>query len=264
MHKDYDMLFNSFAGRKKDSLPFGMRLVNNKLYIYEIPTAIHEAVVTAFIGGVMSLNITLSGSVHDPFMILNSPILRFDNGAMEPDFSFHNLLRPAAVDQYPNVVVEVAYTESYDSVFSSVATYFSRPSVRVVIIVKLPHRRNQSAGRRLISQMIVCVYRAEDWHNNLHRACQAISFGVQLHPITAAQIIARSGVEEKAFIGVGRHANEVRCIGPNIDQYQLMIPGEDLWYKFPEQNRPYPLPDLRIDLWYIKRYIRDTGAIIDQ
>lgn len=162
------------------------------------------------------------------------------------------------------MVVEVAYSESYESVFSSVATYFSHPSIRVVIIVKLPYRRNLVGGRRVISQMIACVYRAADWHNDRQRACQAISFGYELVPRTATHIIARSGVEENAFIGVGRHANEVQCNGPNIDQFQLIIPGEDIWHDVLEQNRPHPLPDLQIDLWNIKRHILRTGAIIDQ
>lgn len=82
---EYDMIFNSLAGKKKDSLPFGMRLVDRKLYIYEIPTRLHQAVVQAFTSDVMSSNLTLSGSLDDPFTVLHSPTLRFNNGAMEPD-----------------------------------------------------------------------------------------------------------------------------------------------------------------------------------
>lgn len=243
-----------------------MRFSNKKLFIYEIKTTLHGAVVAAFNAEVSNLNIAVAGDLRSPFRICGSPSLCFEIVAMQPDLSFYNLLRPRidlAVDQYPNFVLEVAYAESYDSAFSSVATYFSHPSIRVLVIVKLSYRRNRPvyAGRRVISQMIVCLYRAADWHNN-RRPCQVISFGHQLHPTTAAQIIARTCVAEDAFVGVGRHANEIQCNAPNIGQNQLAIPGEDLWQEVLE-GRPHPLPDLAIDLWYIKEFIQETGAIID-
>lgn len=245
-----------FFSNGKERLPFRMRLVEGKVWIYEVPSLAHDA-TASWILSIFSLH-GFNNMINEinPYKI-GQCTLKFDDGScLEPDLAINNEMRlnctPQNMIHYPNVVVEVAYSENYASVVNTVPIYFRSAGIRVVIILKLGYsRRVDAEGRLIISYMIASLYRHANWDAGDRLPQQAISFGHRLHyqTVNAFSVAVLSLVDGEnvvdieatfyqRFVGVGRHNNNQPCDHPNNPNYQLTVSAEDVWEGVPEINRP--------------------------
>lgn len=192
------------------------RLLDGKILIYEVPTLAHD---------------TVSGKIAAQFRDYGryvrsrgSTDIRIDShGVLQPDGSIFieqmnlNIYRAldAAGNPLPRIVLEVSYSEPYDSIFSLPQIYFSVGNgngIRGVLFVIIRKSRVHNQF-----QMIACEYR----------------YGVN-YP--AGKIIHHSKLPEAEvgrFSGVGRESNgqlNPPCDIDHIEFYRFPIESEDLWH----------------------------------
>ena len=145
--EQYDSL-DAYLLRGVDKLGYRMRYSHGRLQIYEIPSEPHEK-ISRKIDLLAGFYNTRHGVPFDrPLNPSGSTKYFFQNCRLEPDCSYSNTLNPlndAPRDlhgtQWPNIVVEVGYSETYESIFDTVPIYFSSEHIRAVIVINLVRSR---------------------------------------------------------------------------------------------------------------------------
>lgn len=95
-----------------------------------------------------------------------SVTLTLGDGVLEPDCSYTNLNIPLQIAPrddnntlLPNIIVEVSYSETYQSIFSTVPVYFRSAHIRAVLIICLvSSSASQEQGQPSVNQMIAILY----------------------------------------------------------------------------------------------------------
>ncbi|PKC54880.1 hypothetical protein RhiirA1_429757, partial [Rhizophagus irregularis] len=140
---------------------------NNKVMIYELPFKPHETCIYA-INKVISRACTAVDYTNSRILNLGATRIRADDSGKEADSCFRpmkaRVLAPTGSDResepWPNVVVEVAYTESTDHVLKKVKEYWlpDLSCVHDVIVVKIdPVPDGEIPSRMQVSGMAFCV-----------------------------------------------------------------------------------------------------------
>ncbi|CAB5394807.1 unnamed protein product [Rhizophagus irregularis] len=147
---------------------------------------------------------------------------------------------------YPNMVVEVGYIESIQSLHELAPFYLSQyTTITIYLAIKLYPSHTHQPGEPGVSPMVAMLYQRTS--QTPYIPTRIISFGdAPLHNSTVDFFI-NMGVPSANFTGFGRHGAPP-CNAPNLPVYQLPIPADEIFYRTPSI-----LPDIvfNLDLWEV-------------
>lgn len=211
-----------------------MRLLNCQIQIYEVRTSVHEITIGRM-DSIVNTYCTVSMVAWFPMVADGSTKYFLAHSRLEPDCSYSNLLIPRELrlldnqrNDQPTIVVEIAYTESYDSVFGTVPVYFEMYQVQLVLLIILTKSTTEPSnylGDSFIIQMHAVLYRRQV---STEHPARVISFGYQLHECTRSTMQSISKVPEGLYTGLGIDCvNNARLkVWPRINlSYQVMMSG---------------------------------------
>jgi hypothetical protein len=234
LHGDFtvDAFYEKFPIDCK--FPFHKELVSGKILIYEAPSKLHEIVATEIAFQFRDLfGKVVVGSGSADIRIKERTIREPDQSLyVDPEEFEIQRAVDAANEMLPRIVIEVSYSEGYQSIFGLPAQYFSvgdGNGIRGVVLIII--RRHDIIHDRF--QMIACYYRY-----NLNVPTRILSFGHYLDPRTEASIILYSGLTNITangiFRGVGRMnpdgGLDPLCEDDSNSLYHFPIESDDLWY----------------------------------
>eukprot|EP01033_Poteriospumella_lacustris_P009043 gene9043-6495_t len=155
--KAYDRLLQRGEGKRGKWCHH--RLVNGQVQLFELPTKMHEVAASQILLQLRDQNRYVQSEGSGDIFINATTKL-------EPDESIFidgdDVPRPGAVDpnggQLPKIVVEVSYSEPYNSIGALPARYFSvggENGIQAVILIFIHHPVQPVEGR---CQMVVLLY----------------------------------------------------------------------------------------------------------
>eukprot|EP01036_Dinobryon_divergens_P031355 gene31355-40741_t len=250
---------DKFGGDRTARL-YHLELINNQIFVTAWPTSAHEKVV----GTVNSIiNVNFNEGLDNPYSLSGATAWSFEEGyIVEADCSFVNEAmepnlkpRDANGSHLPDIIVEVAVTQSYEALFHRPLIFFSDayPGVKAVVLIKLV-QCHHGVGPTMINQMVAVVFRRNV--DGVPKPTIAISFGQYLHPSTRSDILLHSKIEPELFVGTGMHNVDEQCSGPGIQMFQLQVLEADrVWEHVPANQRPVVQRDVTLDLFLIRRVL---------
>jgi hypothetical protein len=198
-----------------------MRLVDSKVVIYEVPSQVHDVMAQEAFRQFVVQDPSIRSLGSADIQINATTLLRPDQSfRVRPNNGFVERGRDYAGQSLPSVVIEVAVTESYSSIFGLPAIYFStgENGIRGVLLIII--RKSKRNGRY---QMVACYYRHDS-----DTPTRLMSFGEYLNIKTANTILEYSHADAAALNGVDRGGPP--CDENNRDFYRFPIESEDLWH----------------------------------
>lgn len=243
------------------------RLLERRIYIFELPTKVHDAAAQSVVLQLRSLSRWVRSEGSGDIVLGNNTLLQPDGAIYVRGNAGMGGERPGAVDsrnnKLPKVVIEVSLTEPFSSIFALPAAYFRAAGegrddgIRGVVIV-IVRREGGSQGGGLGRKQMVALYYAFGVNNDegQPRPSAAISFGDYLHPSTKAAIMTHGRVPAGGLSGVQVDEDYVECDQAGLDQYKLEIPAAALLHGISpasqiamqfDPNRP-----LFVDLYELK------------
>ncbi len=169
---------------------YRMELFDDIIFIYEVPTAVHDLTRVNIDQQIGSDNSIISGTLTRPLHSYGSQTLTYPNQVGEADCSFLNsfipanyLLRDINGPRYCSIMVEVGVSESYKSIQRQALQYLRSPATNLVISFKFIRRQSD---KKVTGMLAILHYRDDaNLNGDDFPARQVISFGSTLHPDTA-------------------------------------------------------------------------------
>ncbi|CAB4390998.1 unnamed protein product [Rhizophagus irregularis] len=231
--------YQNFCKAEKN-LPVKIRLVNGEVVAYEIPLGPHGTVA----GEVSAL---IRGWSDEITCTAEEDINVAPNSYFTDDFSFRpRRLPPPPVGQacnalgwaFPNMVLEVGYSESIRSLHRWAPFYMSgRTTIMIYLAIKIYPSNNA---------MVAMLYQRTSPTPNIPTI--VISFGIAPINNRVVNFFANIGVPGANIIGVGRQGAPP-CNTSNIPTYQLHIPAVELFHRTPSI---LPSINFNLDLWKVQ------------
>lgn len=210
-----------------------MALIEGRIILIQIPDELHEIIAEQVVLQFGAFNNRI-------FTPLGSTRVRYGqaNTCLESDKSFVNRHATHLLDPrgkvIPTIIVEVAYSESYESIQDTALQYLYNLNVRMVISIKI------LATRHHVNQLYCIVHTRDD--NGPAIASQVISFGPGCRSQTVEAIIRHTGVHPDNFIGIGRPGFDLGQVNyPEVlndeETFSIIVPNEVIWWNVPEARR---------------------------
>ncbi|CAG8649511.1 uncharacterized protein OCT59_007715 [Rhizophagus irregularis] len=239
--------FQNFC-ETEPKLPVKIRLVNGTIVAYEVTLTPHGSAVCNVNGLAYDWSKQLLGAFAEDLIV--GP-----NSYFIADLTFRpRRLPPPPPDQacnssgyaYPNMVVEVGYIESIQSLHELAPFYLSQyTTIMIYLAIKLYPSHTHQSGEPGVSPMVAMLYQRTS--QTPYIPTRIISFGdAPLHNSTV-DLFINMGVPSANFTGFGRQGAPP-CNAFNLPVYQLPIPADEIFHRTPSI-----LPDIvfNLDLWKV-------------
>jgi hypothetical protein len=228
------------------------------LIIKDMPSPPHEVANRFFERKFGRINSILSNGDEDsPILSFGSTTIRYGRfNRYEADSSYRNKFAPEYFDNQgrliPGINIEIGYSESIGSLFTTANAYLQNSHVNMVISVKIVGRNDK----------------AEELISFVHKRSVAeifmeppISFGRPLSDSTRATLASLINMEELIEVPEQGHS-----VIDGEDLYSIVIPRNILWMEA-EHAQPVNAGDHRIYLYDMLRVLRnhkclDEGIVI--
>jgi Uma2 family endonuclease len=245
-----------------------MYLNNGNIIIYEIPSLVH-----ATAAGRIAI---LMGRWNDRDFDygIDGTVILGQNTAKETDSWVRPIHRPDPppgsglgankIDRaYPTMMIEVGFSQSFPDFHRKAALYFGpRTTIQIVLAIKIFGVRTNPNTNTSTIALIAALYLRTSATPLIPTS--VISFGTaDPDTNTVNNIINQMGVPPGSFTGVGRpdpnnnNINFPPCNAANLPDYQMNIPGPELYNGVPANNLPVGFAaGFNLDLWEIQNVIR--------
>lgn len=138
----------------------------------------------------------------------------------------------------PTIIVEIAYSENYESIQDTALRYLHNDNARMVISIKV------LATRHRVNQLY-CIVHVRDEN-------------------TVEAIIRNTGVDPDNFIGIGRHGFDAGQNYPELlndeETFSVIVPNQVIWWNVPEERR-FAIDQLRLRLSLIVQRLQICNYI---
>ncbi|GBB92081.1 hypothetical protein RclHR1_01960031 [Rhizophagus clarus] len=232
--------------KEEAKLTVDMRLLDGNVIIYEVPLGPHAAV-----GGEFT---RLMIMWYNNLMVFGDRnVIVSRNSLVRPDVTVqpNDLPQPVAGREcdstgwpYPTVVMEVGLSEGVNSLHTLARSYFSvRTDIQIYLAIKIYSRRRN--GTRA---MVAFLYQRSNFDG---RPILVKSFGTAPLRWNTLRFFRNMDVPNQAITGVGRTAPP--CNGPNIPDYQINIPSNEIFRGSPVGIPPNLVVGFNLDLYRLQR-----------
>jgi hypothetical protein len=159
-----------------------------------------------------------------------------DRDVLETDLSFINGFIPLQDcprddrgANIPTFIIEVGYSETYASLYSTARIYLANDAVRMVISIKLIGRfQNEVTG-------MICIIYEKD-HANTIRISRVINFGApSFHCVSIEAITRTTGYNLDQVEGIGFGYDGEYPFPRNHPTFSVIIPAGIVWYGVAEE-----------------------------
>ncbi|RGB37672.1 hypothetical protein C1646_756635 [Rhizophagus diaphanus] len=227
----------------ESNLPVKIRLINGNVVAYELAQTSHGTAAGEVFGLMRAWSNQMTGTPEEDIIVA-------PNSYFTADFSIRprNLPPPQAGlscnsdgFSYPNMVIEVGYRESPQSLHGLAPFYLSpRTTIMIYLAIKIYRERIRFPG---VKPMVAMLYQRSSQTPNIPTS--VISFGNAPLDYRVVHYFRGIGVN---VTGVGR-PGAPPCNAPNIPTYQLQIPAAEIF-----NRTPFILPTVNFDLglWEIQ------------
>jgi len=221
--------YQNFCKAEKN-LPVKIRLVNGEIVAYEIPLGPHGTVAG-------ELSALIRGWSNQIICTAEDDINVTPNSHFTTDYTFQpRRLPPPPVGQacnslgwaFPNMVVEVGYSESIRSLHRWAPFYLSRHTTIMIYLAIKIYPSNT---------MVAMLYQRTSQTPNIPTI--VILFGMRPIHNRVVNFFLNMGAN---ITGIGR-LGAPTCNAPNIPTYQLHIPAVEIFHHI-----PFILPSINFDL----------------
>jgi hypothetical protein len=255
-----------------------MYLHNGNVKIYEVPSFTRSATAGCIIGLMSRWN------DQDLDYGTNATMILGQNTVKEPDCWVRPIYRPdppVGSDQgadnndkaYPTMMIEVGFSQSFPDLHHTATLNFDpRTTIQIVLAIKICGVRiNTNTDAHTIALFAALYLRTS---TTPQIPTSVISFGTASPDTnTVNYIINQMGVPPSSFIGVGRpdpnnnNNNFPSCNAANLPNYQMNIPGPELFDGVPVNRLPAGFPiapntpptgfaaGFNLDLWKVQDVI---------
>ncbi|CAB4479885.1 hypothetical protein RhiirA1_495313 [Rhizophagus irregularis] len=254
--------------RENNAIPsVRMYLHNGNIIIYEVPSFVHGVTagrILVLMGGWNNWDFAYG---TEATMILGP------NTAKESDFWVRPRHLPdppigsgLGADRndkaYPTMMIEVGFSQSLLDLHRKTVLYFSpRTTIQIVLAIKIFGVRTDPNTNTSTIALIAALYLRTSATPLIPTS--VISFGTaDPDANTVNCIINQMGVPPGSFTGVGRpdpnnnNNNFPPCNAPNLPDYQMNIPGPELYNGVPVHRLPPGFAaGFNLDLWDIRNEI---------
>lgn len=206
-------------------LDYRVRLNDGRIELFELQSTIHEVAAEEFLLQLRECHRAVCSTGTSGIAVNNASVYKPDKGIyIKPrnqalgDEDSHGR-------KIPKLVLEVAYTQRYRSVFSLPQKYLSMNNhsdngIQAVVVIVI--RRSTSDSNAF--QMVALLYRNHHRNNaGRYTPTTVVSFGHYLHPNTWKKIASYSSFPHAQFQGVGTNQ-------PGGDNLVLPIAADILWH----------------------------------
>jgi len=230
--------YQKFCEAEKN-LPVKIRLVNGEVIAYEVPLGPHGTTAIQVTQQILRWCYQITGTAEEDIDVA-------PNSYFTADITFRpRRLPPPPVGQacnslgwaFPNMVVEVGYSESIRSLHRWAPFYLSgRTTIMIYLAIKIYPSNT----------MVAMLYQRTSQTPN--RPTIVISFGTRPIHNRVVNFLLNAGVPGANIIGVGRHGAPP-CNTSNMALYQLHIPAAEIFHR-----TPFILPSVNfdLDLWEVQ------------
>jgi hypothetical protein len=224
-------------------LPVKIRLVNGKIIAYEVTLAPHAVAVFEVSAMLHRWSEQLDGGLAEDLIVSS-------NSYFTADCTFRPRCLPPSEAcsspgwPYPNMVVEVGYFESIESLHELAPLYLSQDTtIMIYLAIKIyPFYAHQHG----VGPMVAMLYQRSSQTPNI--PTRVISFGNAPLHTNVVNFFINMGVPSVNFTGFGRHGASP-CNAPNLPIYQLPIPAAEIFHRTPSI---FPSVVFNLDLWKLQ------------